>query len=370
MTNQELVQLLQPIVVQISTPKGTGTGFYLKKYHLIVTNYHVTEGNNEVIINGKLFEDTPARVLFMDPKYDLAFIEPPVNIDFPDVNIREDKVKNGETVIAIGHPYGLNYTATQGIVSRAERLQNQIYYIQIDAAINPGNSGGPLIDWKGNIIGVNCAAILEGDNLGFAIPVSYLLQDLKDYQPYYGNFILKCHSCENLISEKQIDKENPEYCPFCGAKIHWPLKENETYQVSGIALEIEKVLQNLNINVKVARKGINSWEIKKNGFKIFVNYITQTFFITMDAVLCRLPKQNLGNVYEFLLKENNQLQFAWFSLNNQEIVLSNLIYDQDFTAEMAMQRWKEILEKSDTYYQILIKEFQCIPILEENENFS
>ncbi len=366
MTNQELVHLLQPIVVQISTPKGTGTGFYLKKYQLIITNYHVTDGNSEVVISGKLFQDTPARVLFMDPKYDLAFIEPPVHIDFPDISIREEKVKDGETVVAIGHPYGLNFTATQGIVSKAERLQNQIYYIQIDAAINPGNSGGPLLDIQGNIVGVNCAAIKGGDNLGFAIPIRYLLNDLNEYQDHFGNFILKCHSCETLISENTINKDNPEYCPSCGAKIDWPLKENLTYEPSGIALEIEKVLQSLNINIKIARKATNFWEIKRNGYKIFVNYINQTFFITMDAVLCRLPNQNLGNVYEFLLKENNQLKHSWFSLNNQEIIFANLTYDQDFTPEVGLLKWKEILDNSDRYYQILVNDFQCIPIIEED----
>lgn len=366
MTTQELINLFQPVIIQISTPKGTGTGFYLKKYQLIITNYHVIEEYNEVVISGKLFQDTTARVLFMDPKYDLAFIEPPSDVNFPEVFLSENNIKDGQTVVAIGHPYGLNYTATQGIISKAERLQNQIYYIQIDAAINPGNSGGPLLDLDGNILGVNCAAIKGGDNLGFAIPIRYLINDLKEYQPFYGNFILKCHSCETLISEQTIDKENPEYCPSCGAKIYWPLKENAHYEPSGMSLEIEKVLQALNINIKIARKGPNFWEIKKNNYKIFVNYIPQTFFIAMDAVLCRLPKQNLATLYEYLLKENDHLQHAWFSLRDQEIVLANLIYDQDFTPEVASLKWKEILENADRYYQILTNDFQCITILEED----
>lgn len=366
MTNQELINLFQSVIIQISTPKGTGTGFYLKEYDLIITNYHVVDGNSEVVISGKLFQDNAAKVLFMDPKYDLAFIESTKNVDFPKVQLSNKKIKDGETVVAIGHPYGLNFTATQGIVSKAERLQNQIYYIQIDAAINPGNSGGPLLDTDGNIIGVNCATIKGGDNLSFAIPIRYLLNDLQEYSPYKGKFILKCHSCETLISEETIDKENPEYCPVCGAKIHWPLKENAFYQASGISLEIEKVLQSLGINVKIARKSTHLWEIKKNGYKIFVNYITQTFFISVDAVLCRLPKQNVGNLYEFLLKENNSLKHTWFSLNNQDIILGTLIYDQDFTPEIAILKWKEILQNTDRYYQILTQEYQCIPILEED----
>jgi serine protease Do len=366
MTNQELINLFQPVIIQITTPKGTGTGFYLKPFHLIVTNDHVVGGNSEVVISGKLFQDTSAKVLFMDSKYDLAFIEPPMEVEFPEVKLSENKVKDGQTVVAIGHPYGLNYTATQGIVSKAERLQNQIYFIQIDAAINPGNSGGPLLDTHGNIIGVNCAAIKGGDNLGFALPVRYLIEDLKEYQPHYGKFILKCYSCETLISEENIDKENPEYCPSCGAKIHWPLKENAFYEASGISLEIEKVLQSLGINVKIARKNTNFWEIKKEGYKIYVTYILQTYYITMDAVLCRLPKQNIGKVYDYLLMENNTLKHAWFSLKNQDIILANLIYDQDFTPEIATLKWKEILENSDNYYKTLINDYGCIPLIEDD----
>src|SRR5205814_7233075 len=121
------------------------------------------------------------------------------------------EVQDGDEVLAIGHPYGLNYTATQGVVSRADRVQQGIHYIQIDAAINPGNSGGPLVNEEGEVLGVNTFIIKGGDNLGFALPVSYLKEALDQYLPIKGETAIRCPSCGTVVTEKTLD--NGEYCP-------------------------------------------------------------------------------------------------------------------------------------------------------------
>ena len=144
---QEIINKFQPVIIQIATPQGTGTGFFVKGENVIITNDHVVKGNSEVVISGKSFQKQMSLVLFNDPKYDLAFISVPDGTGMPELHLAAGyEVHDGETVIAIGHPYGLNYTATEGIVSKAKRLQKGINYIQIDAAINPGNSGGPLVN--------------------------------------------------------------------------------------------------------------------------------------------------------------------------------------------------------------------------------
>src|SRR5574338_619774 len=94
-----------------------------------------------------------------------------------------EETKDGDVVVAIGHPFGLNYTATQGVISKVDRIRDGVKYIQIDAAINPGNSGGPLVNKNGEIIGINSFIIRGGDNLGFALPVNYLREALLLYQP-------------------------------------------------------------------------------------------------------------------------------------------------------------------------------------------
>jgi serine protease Do len=95
--------------------------------------------NAEVTIAGRLFERRIARVWYLDKKHDLAFLMPPEGLQIPEVKLGNyEKMNDGDVVVAIGHPYGLNYTATQGVISKVDRIRDGIKYIQIDAAINPG----------------------------------------------------------------------------------------------------------------------------------------------------------------------------------------------------------------------------------------
>ena len=105
-------------------------------------------------------------------------------------------MKDGDRVLAIGHPYGLNYTATQGVISKVDRIREGLKFIQIDAAINPGNSGGPLVNSEGQVIGVNSFIIRGGDNLGFALPVNYLERSVVYFiMPIRGQASTRCFSC-------------------------------------------------------------------------------------------------------------------------------------------------------------------------------
>ena len=153
---QQIIESFQPAVIQISARGGSGTGFYLKDYGVIVTNEHVVGKTAEVSISGKSFQKQLSRVWFTDKKHDLAFVQPPDNISMPTIPLGNyNELKDGDEIIAIGHPYGLNYTATQGVISKVDRVRQGLQYIQIDAAINPGNSGGPLVNETGQVIGVN-----------------------------------------------------------------------------------------------------------------------------------------------------------------------------------------------------------------------
>src|SRR2546423_8361179 len=190
---QSIIEKFQPTIIQIATQTATGTGFYIKEFDLIITNDHVVSDNTEVTIAGKLFDKSLARVWYTDRKHDLAFLEAPKNIVLPEIKLGlYEKMKDGDSVVAIGHPYGLNYTATQGVISKVDRIREGLKFIQIDAAINPGNSGGPLVSASGEVIGVNSFRIQGGDNMGFALPVNYLRIALQLYAPYKGTLSNRC----------------------------------------------------------------------------------------------------------------------------------------------------------------------------------
>lgn len=161
--------------------RGLGTGMIIDGQGHILTNYHVVGGANKIEVllsNGNTFQ---ARLIGSDPKTDLAVLRIATKDQLPYVTFGDsDKVEVGEWVIAIGHPRGLDQTVTQGIISAKHRRgitdpTSYQDYLQTDAAINPGNSGGPLLNLRGEVIGVN-TIIVSGsggfEGIGLAIPSS------------------------------------------------------------------------------------------------------------------------------------------------------------------------------------------------------
>jgi len=178
--------------------RGMGSGFVIDKEGHILTNYHVIESADEIVVmleaNGKEKEYT-ATLIGSDAKTDIALVkinrEPGDTTEFPFLELgSSEHLEVGEWVVAIGNPFGLSHTVTVGVVSALGRSIGAGPYdefIQTDASINPGNSGGPLINIEGQVIGIN-TAIISGDTggnvgIGFAIPINIakgILKDLKE----------------------------------------------------------------------------------------------------------------------------------------------------------------------------------------------
>ncbi|HMR91262.1 MAG TPA: trypsin-like peptidase domain-containing protein [Chitinophagaceae bacterium] len=366
MDTQQIIEQYQNAIIQIATGGGTGTGFYLKEYNLIVTNDHVVADNAEVTIAGKAFEKTLTRVWYTDRKHDLAFLEAPAQHDLPEIRLGDyEEMKDGDRVLAIGHPYGLNYTATQGVISKVDRIRDGLKFIQIDAAINPGNSGGPLVNDEGEVIGVNSFIIRGGDNLGFALPVSYLREALSLYHPNRGQATSRCFSCGYLVTQTNIDAA--KYCPSCGTEVKLPeIPEKEITPV-GAAKTIEEILAALGKNVRLAREGVNHWSVKEGSAKIKIIYNPDNFFIAGDAYLCQMPADPLQikPLYLFLLQENYRTQGMVLSCLKQNIVLSSIFYDMDMTKDTGVAAFRNLFQQADHYDDYLKKEFGCQERLEE-----
>lgn len=364
---QEIIENYQPAIIQIASNGSTGTGFYLDHYNLIVTNEHVAGKAAEVTIAGKSFVKMLAPVLYTDKKYDLAFIQAPPGAAFPDITLgKYESLKDGDEVIAIGHPYGLNYTATQGVISKVNRVRQGVFFIQIDAAINPGNSGGPLVNIKGEVIGVNTFIIKGGDNLGFALPVSYLKIALDLYLPYKGSPATRCPNCNFLVLPSNID--SGKYCPSCGTEVKLPEIPITQNSPGGMARMVEEILKDLGKDIRLARDGTNKWEVKEGSAKIRIAYNTDSFFVSGDAYLCQLPEgpHHIKALYKFMLEENyNHIDGLVLSCVTQNIVLSGVLYDLDMTKENGTLLFQNLLKWSDEYVKILIEKFECVPRLEE-----
>lgn len=351
-----VIEKLKKAVVQIATPYSTGTGFCLSHHQIIITNEHVIRGNKEVVILGPSIEKQLAQVLYIDTNYDLAFLKLPTAVDLPAIDLGLfDKLEVGESVLAIGHPFGLKYTATQGMISGLNYMQSNIYYIQHDAALNPGNSGGPLLDMDGYVIGVNTFIIQNGNNIGFSLPVSYLEEAIKDFQKGGGEPGIKCESCRNIIFESQV---TDKYCPRCGAKIQM-LSTIEYYEAVGVARTIEEMLEELGYDVPLTRRGPDNWQINQGSAIINVSYHEKTGMIVGDAYLCRLPKEDIKPLYQYLLRENYAMEGLTFSIKGQDIIISLLIFDQYLNVDSAKELFKHLFLAADKYDNILIEEFNA-----------
>ncbi|MBM3416058.1 MAG: trypsin-like serine protease [Bacteroidetes bacterium] len=366
MDTQQIIEQYQKAIIQIATQGGTGTGFYVKEFDLIVTNAHVVADAAEVTIAGKSFDKSLARVWYTDRKHDLAFLQAPPGVDLPEVRLGQyEQMKDGDEVVAIGHPYGLNYTATQGVISKVDRIRDGLKFIQIDAAINPGNSGGPLVNMKGEIIGVNSFIIRGGDNLGFALPVIYLREALQVYLPNKGQATTRCFSCSFLVTPANIDSK--KYCPSCGTEVKLPEIPEKEAEAVGVAKTIEEILRELGKDVKLAREGANNWSVKEGSAKIKITYNPENFFIAGDAYLCQMPPDaaRIKPLYRFLLQENYRTNGLVLSCVKQNIVLSCIIYDLDMNKDNGVDAFRNLFRQADHYDDFLKKEYGCTERLEE-----
>lgn len=202
----EKVALPKKIIGNQKTKIGGGSGFIVGKEGYVLTCNHVVEdyeADYTIIIDPD--HKYSAKVLAKDPLIDMAILKIEGH-NFPFLKLGDsDKVELGETVMAVGNPLGeFEDTLSVGIISGLSRkitaysgfdskTTNLRGLIQTDAAINPGNSGGPLVDMRGEVIGINTAMIMGAENIGFALPINYIKEDLKEVKiggkikrPYLG----------------------------------------------------------------------------------------------------------------------------------------------------------------------------------------
>ena len=202
------------------TQIGGGSGFIVSKDGYILTSNHVvadTTAEYTIILSPK--EKYPAKILARDPINDVAVLK----VDgkkLPYIELGDSsKVEIGESVVAIGNALGeFHDTLSAGIISGLSRYisamnglsqqaENLRGLIQTDAAINPGNSGGPLVNMKGQVIGINTAMVMGAQNIGFAIPINYARKDLNEVKKY-GKIIVPFLGVKYVLISKEMAEAN------------------------------------------------------------------------------------------------------------------------------------------------------------------
>jgi serine protease Do len=191
-----LVKQIGEAVVQVRTPGGLGSGFFLNADGYLITNFHVIEGETEISVevyhqrDGQLDRETykQVKIIAINKFHDLALlkIEDKGAPKFKFITLgNSDALNVGDSVFAVGSPLGLERTVTQGILSTKTRELEGNLYLQTSTQINPGNSGGPLFNLAGEVVGVTNMKITFGEGLGFAIPVE-LVKNFLDHRDAFA----------------------------------------------------------------------------------------------------------------------------------------------------------------------------------------
>jgi serine protease Do len=191
-----LVKQIGEAVVQVRTPEGLGSGFFINADGYLITNFHVIEGETEISVevyhqkDGQLDRETykQVKIIAINKFHDLALlkIEDKNAPKFKFITLgNSDALSVGDAVFAVGSPLGLERTVTQGIVSTKTRQLEGNLYLQTSTQINPGNSGGPLFNLAGEVVGVTNMKITFGEGLAFAIPVE-LVKSFLDHRDAFA----------------------------------------------------------------------------------------------------------------------------------------------------------------------------------------
>ena len=313
-------------IYKVITSSGTGTGFYVKDFNSILTNYHVVQGSKEVALQGTDKNRYLAKVVMVNPEVDLAILKS----DVPNDHANKIKINPGlqatsqQKLYIHGYPFGLPYTVTEGIISSPNQMIGQRNYIQTDAAVNPGNSGGPMLTADGELLGVTSSKFTEADNVGFGIQLNDVLKELNEFNLTSHDFHVKCDSCNNFIAEQV------EFCPKCGNTINKAVFEES--ELSPFAVFVEKALGNLGMSPVLARADRDYWEFHQGSALVRI-FIYRGEYLMATSPLNKLPTDNLDKLYQMLLSKS--IAPYCFGIHNNHIYLSYRAHHSDIYSDYA-----------------------------------
>lgn len=347
-------------VFRINTARGNGSGFYLKEPNLIVTNYHVISGFHTVCVEDTKRNRSVAKVVYINPGKDIAFLKAEIVSELA-ITIDAEKVPASQDKVAVlGYPYGMPFTITEGIISNPEQMMDGRQYIQTDAAVNPGNSGGPMVDQSGNLLGIVSSKFDHADNIGFAIPLKELLEELEIASELENSFSMGCGSCATVIHEKS------DYCPNCGADIDESIFDEE--ELSPIAKKVEEALHLLEIDPVVTRAGLEYWLFHQGSAEVRI-FIYAGNYLYATSPLNDLPKKNLANLYNYVLTaDHDPYRLA---IDENKIYLSYRTHLSDLFSlsdKEVIQQLSGLAQKADELDDVFVNEYGASMTAYSKEN--
>jgi serine protease Do len=296
-------------VVGVRAGTGLGTGWIAMENGLVVTNVHVVGYAQRVAVRADGGSDVAARVVYADTKLDIAFLVPEVPLHRPALPLAASaQAVQGQPVIAVGHPFGLSFTVTQGVLSATSRMVDGVPYLQTDAALNPGNSGGPLVDREGRVLGVNKFVFARAQSLGFAVPVHLFEGRLPAFGGDRSSLAgmrarYLCVECEAPFDV------NDERCLRCGAAVPYAgstevLGYPKSY--ADAARAVTRLIERMGFLPNQVWDGRGRWRLANDGgSSVTVRLDVEGRYVSFVSRIAKLPQTDHEPLYRFLLTLND-----------------------------------------------------------------
>jgi serine protease Do len=340
-------------IFKVNNAAGSGSSFYLKDKKIFVTNYHVVGQFKQVSLQDQQGRRYLANVIMANPHDDIAFLKTEEDFDVTPLTCQGiAQVMRGEKVYVAGYPFGMPFTVTEGVISAPNQVMDGKNYIQTDAAVNPGNSGGPMINARGEVIGITTSKFNNADNMGFAVPSSVLAEELQNLPHIVGNsFHLACHSCSVLILDRT------EYCNSCGQQLDPNLFDVPV--LTDLAVFCEQAISELNISPILARQGYEYWEFYYGSSLVRIFVYNQSY-LHVTSPINLLPAQNILPVLEELVTTN--LYPFKLGVYGNEIYISNRVHVSEIFSARSSEVKKNIAElfrKANELDDFYVEKFNC-----------
>ncbi len=306
MSASEVWKRTHAAIVSITSDGSLGSGWVAARNGLIVTNHHVVGYQRQVGIEFLGGHRGSAEVVWVDSRLDIAFLLPTQPLAAPALTVATaGQAKVGERVFAVGHPRGLAFTMTEGIVSAVERRSSRgVPLIQTDAPLNPGNSGGPLVTAEAVVIGVNTMAGLLQQNIGFAVPVGAFAAELRTYATASSRSApeYRCAECRAPHAASQVQ------CDVCGAQVRFAEHRNHLLGPRGRAHGegvANQLLQTLGWDPVLTSIGPGLWKKTTGATTLCASLDEAGQQITFFSELVELPESGHEAFFRFLLSLND-----------------------------------------------------------------
>lgn len=348
---------LHTIVVQIATPYLTGTGFCLNAEGIIVTNEHIVRDSKTVVVDHPSQGKQLGKVLYLDPKRDLAILQVPKPYDVPTIKLQQD-LQSALDQKAVALAFRMNdfEKQIQGVIIALEFDVDGIPYLQHNAILTGSDSGGPLLGNENVLLGINTFISRDGEMIGLALPVRFLEEALMQLEVGNGKTACRCYNCGTTVYE---DNPQKEICPTCSDGIQIPALI-PAYEPVGVAATIESLLSETVDEIALSRKGPSYWQVQHGSAEINISYYEKNGLIVGDAHLCALPPTDNKELFLYLLKQNFEIENLTFSIRNGDIVLSLMIYDRYLNESTGRTLFQYLFQQADDFDNILVEQYGAV----------